>query len=151
MGIFIGYIITHLLHYRAFYYIIRQLLHYQANTAVVIALGDHRRERPPAVYGHVINVPTHSNVKQTAISGHLPNTDAVSYLWVVRTCYDGQCTQMPRFRRSFQPKIAGSHPNLRSTVRSIFSQLPSGDHKQYFISRVVYACVMNHVISASQR
>ena len=25
---------------------------------VVPALGDPRRERPPAVYGHVINVPT---------------------------------------------------------------------------------------------
>ena len=29
---------------------------------VVPALGDPRRERPPAVYGHVINVPTHFNV-----------------------------------------------------------------------------------------
>ena len=29
---------------------------------VVPALGDPRRERPPAVYGHVINVPTHVNV-----------------------------------------------------------------------------------------
>ena len=31
-------------------------------TTVVPALGDPRRERPPAVYGHVINVPTHFNV-----------------------------------------------------------------------------------------
>ena len=31
-------------------------------TTVVPALGDPRRERPPAVYGHVINVPTHLNV-----------------------------------------------------------------------------------------
>ena len=29
---------------------------------VVPALGDPRRERPPAVYGHVINIPTHFNV-----------------------------------------------------------------------------------------
>ena len=29
---------------------------------VVPALGDPRRERPPAVYGHDINVPTHFNV-----------------------------------------------------------------------------------------
>ena len=29
---------------------------------VVPALGDPRRERPPAVYGHVINVPIHLNV-----------------------------------------------------------------------------------------
>ena len=31
-------------------------------TTVVSALGDPRRERPPDVYGHVINVPTHFNV-----------------------------------------------------------------------------------------
>ena len=30
--------------------------------AVVSALADPRRERPPAVYGHVINSPTHFNV-----------------------------------------------------------------------------------------
>ena len=29
---------------------------------VVPALGDPRRERPPAVYGHVINVPNHFNL-----------------------------------------------------------------------------------------
>ena len=31
-------------------------------TTVVPALGDPRRERPPAVYDHVINVPAHFNV-----------------------------------------------------------------------------------------
>ena len=115
---------------------------------VVPALGDPRRERPPALHGHVINVPTHSNVKLPAIAGHLPNADC--RLLVVRTCYNGQCKQMQRFRRSFQPKLAGSHPNFRSTVRSIFFVLPFGDHRQYFLSRV-YACVMNHMISACQR
>ena len=29
---------------------------------VLPALGDPSRERPPAVFGHVINVPTHFNV-----------------------------------------------------------------------------------------
>ena len=105
-------------------------------TTGVPALGDPRRERPPAVYGRVINVPTHFNVKLPAIGGHLPNADVDSQLLVVRTCYNGQCKQMQRFRRSFQPKLAGSHPNLRSTASSIFSVLPSGDHKQYFISRI---------------
>ena len=76
---------------------------------VVPALGDPRRERPPAMYGHIINVPTHFNVKLSAISGHLPNAD--SHLLVVSTWYNGQCKQMPRFRWSFQPKIAGSRPN----------------------------------------
>ena len=82
---------------------------------VVPALGDPRRERPPAVCGHFVNVPTHFNVKLPVISGHLPNADADSHLLVVSTCYNGQCKQMPRFRWSFQPKIAGAHPNLRPT------------------------------------
>ena len=113
---------------------------------VVPAFGDPRRERPPDMYGHVIKAPTHLNVKLPAIGGHLPNADADSHLLVVRTCYNGQ---MPRFRWSFQPKIAhGAHPNLRPTVFQM-SMLPSGDRKQYFISRV-NSCVMNHVIVAIQ-
>ena len=55
---------------------------------VVPALGEHRRKRPPAVYGHVINVPIHFNVKLPLISGHLPNAD--SHLLVVITCCNGQ-------------------------------------------------------------
>ena len=85
---------------------------------VVPALGDPRRERPPAVCGHFVNVPTHLKVKLPLISGHLPNAD--SHLLVVCTCYNGQCKQMPRFRLSFQPKIAGAHPNLRPTDLSNF-------------------------------
>ena len=65
-----------------------------------------RRDRPPDVYGHIINVPTHFNVKLPAIGGHLPNADADSHLLVVRTCYNGQCKQMPHFRWSFEPNIA---------------------------------------------
>ena len=87
---------------------------------VVPALGDPRRERPPAVCGHIVNVPTHFKVKLPVISGHLPNADADSHLLVVSTCYNGQCKQMPRFRWSFQPKIAGAHPNLRPTDLSNF-------------------------------
>ena len=87
---------------------------------VVPALGDPRRERPPAVCGHFVNVPTHFKVKLPVISGHLPNADADSHLLVVSTCYNGQCKQMPRFRWSFQPKIAGAHPNLRPKDLSNF-------------------------------
>ena len=90
------------------------------DNTVVPALGDPRRERPPAVYGHFVNVPTHFNVKLPLVSGHLPNADADSHLLVVSNCYNGQCKQMPSFRWSFQPKIAGAHPNLRPTVRSNF-------------------------------
>ena len=56
---------------------------------VVPVLGDPFCERPPAVYGHVINFPIHFNVQ---ISGHLPNAD--NHLLVVRTCYSGQCKQI---------------------------------------------------------
>ena len=55
---------------------------------------------------HVFSVPTHFNVKLPAIGGHLPNADADSQLLVVRTCYNGQCKQMPHFRWSFEPQIA---------------------------------------------
>ena len=75
---------------------------------VVPALGDPRRDRPPAVYGHVINVPTHFKVKLPAIGGHLPSADADSYLLVVRTCYIGQCKQMPRKSHVFCVKPAMS-------------------------------------------
>ena len=68
----------------------------QLVSTVVPALGDPRREGPPDVYGHVINVPSHLNVKLPAIDGHLPNAD--SHLLVVCTCYNGQCKQMPRFQ-----------------------------------------------------
>ena len=92
----------------------------EEQSTVVPALGDPRRERPPAVCGHFVNVPTHFNVKLPVISGHLPNADADSHLLVVSTCYNGQCKQMPRFRWSFQQKIAGAHPNLRPTDLSNF-------------------------------
>ena len=84
-------------------------------STVVPALGDPRRERPPAVCGHFVNVPTRFKVKSPVISGHLPTADADRHLLVVSTCYNGQCKQMPRFRWSFRPKIAGAHPNLRPT------------------------------------
>ena len=86
------------------------------SSTVVPALGDPRRERPPAVYGHFINVPTHFNVKLPAIGGHLPNADADSHLLVVRTCYNGQYKQMQRFRRSFQPKLDSTLNIFRAVV-----------------------------------
>ena len=89
-------------------------------STVVPALGDPRHERLPAVCGHFVNVQTHFKVKLPVISGHLPNADADSHLLVVSTCYNGQCKQMPRFRWSFQQKIAGAHPNLRPTDLSNF-------------------------------
>ena len=89
-------------------------------STVVPALGDSSRERPSDVYCHVINGPIHFYVKLPAIGGHLPNADVDSHLLVVSTtCYNGQCKQMPRFRWSFQPKIArGAHPKLWPIVRS---------------------------------
>ena len=89
-------------------------MHVNITYTVVPALGDPRRERPPAMYGHIINVPTHFKVKLPAISDHLPNEDADSHLLVVSTWYK----QMPRFRWSFQPETSGARPNC---------DRPSGD------------------------
>ena len=69
------------------------MLFYTLNTSnlcctVVPALDDHGLERPPAVYGHVINVPTNSskvNLRLPVIRGHRPNAD--SHLLVVLSCY----------------------------------------------------------------
>ena len=87
---------------------------------VVPVLGDPRLQRPPAVYGLFVNLPTYFNVKLPVISGHLPNEDADSHLLVVSTCYNGKGKQMPRIRWSFQPKIACAFPNLRPSVLSNF-------------------------------
>ena len=94
---------------------------------VVPALGDPRRERPPALCGHFVNVPTHFKVKLPVISGHLPNADADSHLLVVSTCYNGQCKQM---------HVVGGHFNQKSLARtqscdrqiSQISVLSSGDY-----------------------
>ena len=80
------------------------------------------------MYGHFVNVPTHFNVKLPVISGHLPNADADSHLLVVSTCYNGQCKQMPRFRWSFQPKIAARTQTCDRQFSQI-SVLSSGDQR----------------------
>ena len=74
-------------------YSVRRNPHYMIHksSTVVPALGDPRRERPPAVCGHFVNVQTHFKVKLPVISGHLPNADADSHVLVVSTCYNGQC------------------------------------------------------------
>ena len=61
-----------------------RIIHVLNTYTVLPALGDPSRERPPDVYGHVVKVPTHLNVKLPAIGGHLPNADADSHLLVVR-------------------------------------------------------------------
>ena len=94
---------------------------------VVPALGDPRRERPPAVCGHFVNVPTHFKVKLPVISGHLPNADADSHLLVVSTCYNGQCKQMPRFRCHFNQKSLARTQTCDRQISQI-SVLSSGDY-----------------------
>ena len=80
------------------------------------------------MYGHFVDVPTHFNVKLPLISGHLPNADADSHLLVVSTCYNGQHKQMPRFRLSCQPKIAGA-PQTWDRQFAQMSVLSSGDQR----------------------
>ena len=113
---------------------------------VVPALGDPRRERPPAVYGHFVNVPTHFNVKLPLISGHLPNADADSHLLVVSTCYNGQCKKCHVF---------GDHFNQKSLARTQtwdrqFAQiavLSSGGQRAIYVTS---SRLMNHVFAANQ-
>ena len=106
-------------------------------------MGDPRRERPPAVYGHFVNVPTHVNVKLPMISGHLPNAD--SHLLVVSTCYNGQCKQMPRFGGHFNPKWLRA-PKLGAKSSLKFPCCRLVTNEQYVTS----SRLINHVIAANQ-
>ena len=92
---------------------------------VVPALGDPRRERSPAVYGHFVNVPTHFNVKLPLISGHLPNADADSHLLVVSTCYNGQCKQ----KSGNFNQISLAHTQTWDRQFAQISVLSSGDQR----------------------
>ena len=69
-------------------------------STVVPALGDPRRERPPAVYGHFVNVPTNFNVKLPLISGHLPNADADSHIHVKSPGFAGRLPEFSQIPRS---------------------------------------------------
>ena len=121
----------------------RSITNFRCNT-VVPALGDPRRERPPAMYGHIINVPAHLTVKLPAISGHLPNADANRHLLVVSTWYNGQCKQMPRFRW-FQPKIA-ARALIATDSSLIFPCCRLVTDEQYVTS----SRVINHMVAANQ-
>ena len=70
-------------------------------------------------------------------------TRTVIYWLQVRTCYDGQCKQMLCFGGHFNPKSLVARTLSYDRRLAQISMLPSGDRKQY-------ACVMNHVIVASQ-
>ena len=74
----------------------------------------------PALSGHLLCADTLSISRHISRLNYLWSASTCltlsrSHLLVVSTCYNGQCKQMPRFRWSFQPKIAGAHPNLRPT------------------------------------
>ena len=76
--------------------------HLSVYITVVPALGDLRHEPPPSVYGHVINVPTHLNVKLPAIGGHLPNADI-------------HCLSVPAITNSVNKyRVFGGHFNPKS-------------------------------------
>ena len=60
---------------------------------------------PCIQYALLFNVPIHFSVKLPQISRHLPNGQS---LLVVCSWYNGQCKQIPHFRWSFQPEIAGT-------------------------------------------
>ena len=108
---------------------------------VVPALGDPRRERPPAVYGHFVNVPTHFNVKLPLISGHLSKADSNFLLSApgitdsVNKCRD--------FRGHCRPKSL-ARTQTRGRQFAQISVMSSGDQ------RVTSSRLINHVIAANQ-
>ena len=59
------------------------------------------------MYGHVINFPTHVNVKSPEIGGHLPNADTDSRVLVVRTSYNGQYKPNVAFLVVMVPQTVG--------------------------------------------
>ena len=95
-------------------------------TTVVPALGDPRHERPPAVYGHFVNVPTHFKVKLPVISGHLPNADTDSHLLVVST--GSAITDSANFDGHFNQKLLVRTQTCDRQFSQI-SVLSSGDQR----------------------
>ena len=57
---------------------------------------------------------------------------------------------MPRFRWSFQPKIACAHPNLRPSVLSNFREHCRLVTNEQYQRDATSSRVMNHVIAANQ-
>ena len=84
-------------------------MNYTFHTTVVRALGDPRRERPPAVYGQFVNVPTYVNVKLPLISSHLPNADADSHFWLSAPAITDSANKWHVF---------GGHFNQKSLART---------------------------------
>ena len=96
---------------------------------VVPALGDPRRERPPAVCGHFVNVPPHFNVKLPLISGHLPNADADNHLLFVSTCYiTDSANKCHVFGGHFNQKLVARTQTCHRQFAQI-SVLSSGDQR----------------------
>ena len=57
------------------------------------------------MYGHLINVSTHLNVKSPAIGGHLPKADAHSQLLVVGPAKRNSANKCHVFGGSFNQKL----------------------------------------------
>ena len=97
------------------------------NYTVVPALGDPRRERPPAVCGHFVNVPTHFKVKLPVISGHLPNADADSHLLVLAPAITDSANKCHVFGGHFNQKSLARTQTCDRQI-SQMSVLSSGDY-----------------------
>ena len=114
---------------------------------VVPALGDHRRERPPDVYGHV-SKSRHISTLNYLRSADTCLTRTVIY-WLSVPAITDSADECNVFGGNFNPKSLAALTLTCDRHFAQMSMLPSGDRKQYFISRV-NSCVMNHVIVAIQ-
>ena len=106
---------------------------------VVPALGDPRRERPPAVCGHFVNVPTHFKVKLPVISGTcLTRTRTVIY-WLSAPAITDSAHKCHVFGGHFNQKSLAC---TQTCVRQIsqISVLSSGDYDNACIHLASPAC-----------
>ena len=110
-------------------------------STVVPALGD------PVVSGHLTSTATLSMLYYLR-SADTCLTRTVVY-WLSVPAITDSANKCHVFGGHFNPKSLAARTLSCDRQFAQISVLPSGDRKQYFISRV-NACVMNHVIGAIQ-
>ena len=107
-------------------------------TTVVPVLGNPRPEWPPDMYGHVINVPKHHNVKLPVIGDTCrTRTRTVIYWLSVPVITDSSNTYCV-FGGDFNPKSLAARTLGCHQQFAQIPILPSGDRKQCFISQTLW-------------
>ena len=90
------------------------------------------------MYGQVINVPAHPNLKLPAIGGHLPNADATVIYWLSVPVITDSSNKCRVFGGRFNPKSLAARTLSCDRHFAQIPMLPSGDHTQCFISQTLW-------------